>query len=287
VEPFWRDELVARQFCLEGLTHGPWSVLDAVATPRELRADGARTSLDVVVGKCLARAGRLNEALTLLMTPMNGSVHQAETACPQPWSPFGYHALALVGLGRLSQAEDLLAAAQAELMSNPGSLESAIVASALGALRLEQGRVQSAFMQATSAAATFLDQGLPVAARSCYALSAYSLALAGVSGKATETLAELDGLGLPTDMEYEVAVMQARAWTLAATGDMGTARQNLEVAVELGRQVGDLLGASRALHGLARMGRARQVVDQLSEMASRVDGPMTEARLSYTRAAAA
>ena len=87
-------------------------------------------------------------------------------------------------------------------------------------------------------------------------------------------------------MEYEVEVLQARAWAWAAGGDMGTARQNLEVAVEVGKEVGDLLGATRALHGLARMGRARQVADELGALASTVDGELTAARLSYTLAAA-
>jgi hypothetical protein len=172
-------------------------------------------------------------------------------------------------------------------MAQPGSLENAVVAAALCALRLEQGRVQSAFMQATSSAALFLELGLPVSARYSYALSALSLALAGVAGKAAETLAELDGLGLPTDMVYECGVLEARAWTAAAGGDMGSARQHLEVAVELGVQADDLIGATRALHGLARMGRARQVLDQLGDLAGKVDGEMTAVRLSYAAAAAA
>jgi DNA-binding CsgD family transcriptional regulator len=166
-------------------------------------------------------------------------------------------------------------------------LENAVVALSLGALRLEQGRVQSAFLQATSSAALFLELGLPVSARLSYALSALSLALAGVAGKATETLAELDALSLPTDMEYECEVLQARAWAAAAGGDMATARQHLEAAVELGVQVGDLVGATRALHGLARVGRARQAADQLGQLAGQVDGEMTAARRAYTTAAAA
>ncbi len=69
-------------------------------------------------------------------------------------------------------------------------------------------------------------------------------------------------------MGYEVEVLQARAWAWAASGDMVTARQNLEVAVELGKKRGPARG-HRALHGLARMGRARQVVDILRPLASK------------------
>ncbi len=228
----------------------------------------------------------MQQALAFLVPPSGATVRQGATVLSEPWNPFGNHALALIGLGRLGEADGLLAAAQQELSVDQGSQESAVVAASLAALRLEQGRVQTAFLQATSAAAVFLDLSLPVCARWCEALSANALALAGAAPKANQALAALDALGLPIDMQYEVEVLQARAWAWAAGGDMGTARQNLEAAVELGKETGDLLGATRALHGLARMGRARQVVDEMGALASKVDGELSAARLSYTVAAA-
>ncbi len=288
LDPVWHDELQARRRCLDRVTRGPGAVVDTEGPVEPLpEAAGApRTSLHAVLGACLTRTGRIEQALSLLVPPSGASVRQGSTVQSEPWSPFGSHALALIGLGRLGEAEELLAAAQEDLSAHPGSPESAVVAASLGALRLEQGRVQTAFLQSTSAAAVFVDLGLPVFARWCTAVSAYALALAGLAPKATETLAALDDLGLPPDMGYEVDVLQARAWTWAASGDMVTARQNLEMAVELGKEVGDLLGTIRALHGLARMGRARQVVNELATLASRVDGELTAARLSYARAAA-
>ncbi len=214
------------------------------------------------------------------------SVRQGATVLSEPWSPFADSALALIGLGRLEEAEELLAAAQEEQSAHEGSQESAIVAACLAALRLEQGRVQSAFLQATSAASVFLDLSLPVSARWCETMSASALALAGVAPKASQTLAALDALDLPTDMRYEVDVLQARAWAWAAGGDMGAARKTLEGAVALGKQAGDLLGATKALHGLARMGRARQVVEDLAGLAPTVDGQLTAARFAYVIAAA-
>jgi DNA-binding CsgD family transcriptional regulator len=293
VDPLWRDELLARRLVLDGLQHGPRAVVDAVSATTLERAPGAPgTGLHALVGDCLRRVGRLDEALALVRPaegPSDGWVPQPASSLrgDGPWGPFGNEALALIGLGRLHDAEELLAEAHEHIATATGSLENGVVAATLSELRIEQGRVQSSFLQATGAAAIFMDLGLPVSARWCYAHSALALALAGVANKATETLAELDALGLPTDMEYEVDVLQARAWAWAASGDMGTARKNLEVAVDLGRDVGDLLGATKALHGLARMGRARQVADQLGELAAQVDGELTAARLEYTLAAAA
>jgi DNA-binding CsgD family transcriptional regulator len=281
----WHDELLARRLCLDGLTQGPGVVVDVVE-PLPETTDAPRTSLHALLGECLTRAGRMHQALAFLVPPTGATVRQGSTVLSEPWSPFGNHVLALIGLGRLGEAEELLATAQQDLSAHPGSPESAVVAASLGALRLEQGRVQAAFLQATSAAAVFLDLAMPVSARWCEVLSAHALALAGVAPKATQTLSALDALGLPTDMEYEVEVLQARAWTWAASGDMGAARKQLEGAAELGKGTGDLLGATKALHGLARMGRARQVVDELGTLSRKVDGELTAARLSYAQAAA-
>jgi DNA-binding CsgD family transcriptional regulator len=285
LSPVWRDEILARRLCLDALHQGPAVVVNALE-PLPQTAARPRTSLYALLGACLTRAGRMGQALTVLVPPSGPTVRQGSTVLSEPWSPFGAHALTLVGLGRLGEADALLAAAQHELPVHEGSLESAVVAACLGALRLEQGRVQTAFLQATSAAALFLDLSLPLSARWCEALCAHALALAGAGPKASQTLAALDALDLPTDMRYEVAVLQARAWAWAASGDMGTARKNLEAAVDTGMETGDLLGAATALHGLARMGRAKQVVDDMEVLAAKVEGDLTAARHSYVVAAA-
>ncbi len=285
LHPAWRDELLARRRCLDAFTRGPRAVTEAVE-PIPESTGAPRTSLHTLLGGCLTRTGRMHQALAFLVPTSGAIVRQGSTVLSDPWSPFGNHVLALIGLGRLGEAERFLAEAQQELSADGGSQESAIVAASLAALRLEQGRVQAAFLHATSAAAVFLDLSLPVCARWCEALAANALALAGAAPKATQTLAALDALGLPTDMQYEVEVLHARAWAWAASGDMGTARSCLETAVEVGHETGDLLGATRALHGMARMGRARQVLDDMTALASRVDGELSAARLCYTAAAA-
>ena len=285
LSPVWRDEILARRLCLDALHQGPAVVVSA-REPLPPTAGMPRTSLDTLLGACLTRVGRMGQALTFLVPPSGPTVRQGSTVLSEPWSPFGGHALTLIGLGHLGEAEMLLATAQDELAAHEGSPEGAVVAACLGALRLEQGRVHTAFLQATSAAALFLDLALPLSARWCEALCAQALALAGAGPKASQTLAALDALDLPTDMRYEVAVLQARAWAWAASGDMGTARKNLETAADVGITTGDLLGATTALHGLARMGRAKQVVGDMDVLAPKVEGVFTAARHSYVLAAA-
>ena len=225
--PLWRDELLARRLRVDGMRNGVGAVIDEVEPLPDVTG-AARSSLHTLVGECLVRTGRLDQALAFLVPPTGATVRLGPPSWAEPWSPFGHQALALIGLGRLGEAEALLVGRARRPSAQPGSPESAVVAASFGALRMEQGRVQSAFLQATSAAAVFLDQGLPVAARRCEVLSCHALALAGVAPKATQALKALDALGLPTDMVYEVDVLQARAWAMAAGGDMGAARKHLE-----------------------------------------------------------
>jgi DNA-binding CsgD family transcriptional regulator len=278
----WRGELMARRLTMEGALHGPAAALETVPVPLKLGPSAMPSSVPAVIGELLTRTGAMEQALHVL-GPDPAREHPVGT---ELWSPFSNRALTLIGLGRFDEAEALIDGARNDLTVAAASPEGAVVAAVLGALRFEQGRVQSAFLQAASATGTFIDLGLTVPARRCYTLCARALALAGHAAKAAETLVELDALALPTDLSYEVEVLQARAWVRAAGGDMASGRQNLEAAAALGADVGDLLGATEALHGLARMGRARQVVDRLAELAERVDGELTAARLAYALGAA-
>jgi DNA-binding CsgD family transcriptional regulator len=85
----------------------------------------------------------------------------------------------------------------------------------------------------------------------------------------------------------ETEVLQARAWAAAAAGDLPAARRQLEAAADLGEEIGDLIGAVSALHGLARLGHARQVSARLAAVAAQVDGDLVAARATYASALAA
>jgi DNA-binding CsgD family transcriptional regulator len=84
----------------------------------------------------------------------------------------------------------------------------------------------------------------------------------------------------------EVELMEARAWTAVASGDLPAARGQLEQAASLGEEIGDLVGAASALHGLARLGRAGEVAPQLAELAERIDGALAPARARHAAALA-
>ncbi len=98
----WRDEILARRLCLEALHQGPAAVVNA-QEPVQPTAGMPRTSLDALLGSCLTRAGRMGQALAFLVPKSSPTVRQGSTVLSEPWSPFGSHALTLVGLGRLGE----------------------------------------------------------------------------------------------------------------------------------------------------------------------------------------
>jgi DNA-binding CsgD family transcriptional regulator len=286
-EPLWRDELLARRFFVVAVNSGPRAAVQA--GPAMLRRSGSEplTAAHVMLSYSLVRLGRLDDASQLLSPPPgSGAVPAADQPWDQ-WALFITRVAALVCAGRLREAEDLLTAAYGRVVTQPTAEARAYVTGWSAFLHLEQGRVQSAFRRASESYALFTELGRPVAARLPYVDAAQALALAGQAGKAAEALASHDALGLPTMLTYETDLRQARAWTAAAEGNLPAARDQLEAAADLGEQIGDLIGATSALHGLARLGHARDVATRLAELATQVDGDLVTARATYASGVAA
>jgi DNA-binding CsgD family transcriptional regulator len=145
----------------------------------------------------------------------------------------------------------------------------------------------SAFRRASESYALGRQLGQPYTAQFPYGVAALALALVGQADRAAETLAAHDALGVSPLLANEPDILQARAWTAAAAGELPAARDQLEAAAELGEQIGDLIGASSALHGLARLGRAGQVAARLSALVEEIDGDLAPARAAYANAVAA
>jgi DNA-binding CsgD family transcriptional regulator len=233
----------------------------------------------------LVRLGRLGEALELVrLAPAGGA--PPDPGSPWELSPLLAHADALIYAGRFREAEALLTAADDRLAGPPAAARLFIAAS-FAFLHLEQGRPMSAFRRASEYYA-LLGQGraAPMTALAHVAV-AQALALTGWAGRAAETIAAHDALRLPAVPVSEIETLRARAWTAVAAGNLPSARSQLEAAADLGEEVGDLIGATSALHDLARLGRADDVCARLSALASEVDGELVSARAAYANAVAA
>ncbi|MDX6334675.1 MAG: hypothetical protein QOG05_2015 [Streptosporangiaceae bacterium] len=286
-DPFWRDELMSRRVLLMGATRGPRAAVQAASSLLERPDTGTRTAAHAAVFYNLVRLGRLDDT-TQLLTPSAGSA--AIPALDEPWDQWallGHRAAALIYAGRLREAEELFTRAYDLLIDRPASQARALVARWLAVLHLEQGRPTSALHRASESYTLFLQLGQPYTARFPYGFAAAALALVGQADRAAETLAAHDALDVTALMPNETDMLQARAWTAAAAGDLPAAHDHLVAAADLGEQIGDLIGASSALHGLARLGRAGQAAARLAALAEQIDGDLAPARAAYANAVAA
>jgi len=266
---------------------GPRAAVEAGSAMLQRSGAEPLTAAHVMLSYNLVRLGRLDDAIRLLSPPPgSGAIPAADQSWDQ-WALFIARVAATVCAGRFAEAEELLTAAYARVVTQPTAEARAYVTGWSAFLHLEQGRVQSAFRRASESYALFTELGRPLAARLPYVDAAQALALAGQADKAAEALAAHDALGLPTMLTYETDLRQARAWTAAAAGDLPAARQQLQAAADLGEQIGDLIGATSALHGLARLGHASDAATRLAALATQVDGDLVTARATYAGAAAA
>jgi DNA-binding CsgD family transcriptional regulator len=144
----------------------------------------------------------------------------------------------------------------------------------------------SAFHRASESYALFQQLGRTNSARWPYIVAAQALGVAGQAGRAADTLSTLDALALPAMLMNKTDVLQARGWAAAAAGDLPAARDLLAAAADLGQEIGDLIGAASALHGLARLGHARDVAARLAALARDIDGELVAARAAYASAVA-
>ena len=284
-DPSWRAELLARRFSAISMSRGPRAAVAARSALPQRLGPAPLIVAHAALAHSLVRLGRLDEALELARhAPADGA--PPEPGPPWELNPFLAHVGALVYAGRLGEAEALLTAADDQLPGPPAAAR-LFTAASFAVLHLEQGRPMSAFRRASEYYA-LLRQGraTPMTALA-HAAVAQALALTGRAGRAAEVLAAHDALHLPAVPVDEIEILRARAWTAAAAGNLPAARSQLEAAADLGEEVGDLVGATSALHDLARLGRADHVCARLSALASEVDGELVSARAAYANAVAA
>jgi DNA-binding CsgD family transcriptional regulator len=282
-DPFWREELLARRSFVTILSGGPRAVVEAAPAVPQCPRSGPLTAM---VFYSMARLGRLDEVIRRLSPDLTSGAIPAPDEPWDRWAMFVSLVGALTGAGRLREAEELLIRADGLVIGQPAAEARAYVAGWFAVVHLEQGRPMSAFRRASESYTLFQQLGRTFAAQWPYTAAVQALALAGQAGQAAETLAALDTLGLPAVPVNETEVMQARAWATAAAGDLPAARHQLERAADRGEEIGDLIGAAGALHGLARLGHARDVATRLAALAAAIDGELVAARAAYASAAA-
>lgn len=284
-DPGWRDQIQARRSALVFQVDGPRAGAE-VATPLLDRAEGsALVWAAQVAAFTLGRLGRIEAGLDA--AARGYAAHQAveEPLDWYPWTQLFFRCQVLSWSGRLQEA-DVLATEQYEQALAEHSPEAqAWFAWHYTSVVAERGNVATCAMHGREAVALFRDLGRPQFMAFCLPYLTMALALSGQPGEAEKTLRALDELST-SDSFMGVDPMQARAWTAVAAGDLPRARELLEEAASVGGEIGDYAGRASALHGLARLGHARDVHVALAREADRIEGDLVRARAAHAQALA-
>jgi DNA-binding NarL/FixJ family response regulator len=286
IDPEWRDALEARRLVVLLQKRGPRAAVEA-ALPLLGRATGGALAFSCQVGGLgLARLGRLEAAIETAERGLAAATESPTLPAQYPWWHTMTRASALAYAGRLDEAEELVSTHHRQALAD-GSVEAQAIFALAGASTVgERGRVRTAARRSREAAALNLGLGRPLLARQDHIFGALALALSGDAEGAEAELTQLEELELPHVMQDEVDLLQARAWAQVAGGDIAGGASTLDRAATLALEIGDRVGAASALHGVARLGRAPEVCEQLAKVAQKVDGTLATTRAAHALALA-
>ena len=283
-DPVWRDEITARRAVTLLALEGPRSAAELAERP--LRQGSGRG----LVWACMIgafSAGRMGRIQAALETSDRG--YAAHTALSQPldWYPWIHLFIrceALAHGGRLIEAEALADAQYRHGLAEGSGEAQAFFSWHLATVVGDRGHVHRSAHHAREAAALFRQLGRPHYVREVMIGLVLALALSGEAAEAADALAALDALDLPPTLFKPTELIQARAWTAVAGGDLGLGHRLLKEAVVKAERSGDVVGEAASLHGLARLGRARDAVERLEVLGVEIEGELTPARAAHARA---
>jgi len=281
-DPAWRDEIAARRTVLLLVTEGARAAADAAVPLLDRTTGRPLVWACMAAGLGLSRLGRLDEALAATRTG-----HDAHVALPRPldWSPW-FHLMIrcriLAQLGRFDEAQTLARTQYEEGLASGSTEQQGFFALFFAQVVGERGQVVTSARRAREGADLFRQLGRPTYWQDCLVRLALAEALRGDHAAAAVALQDAEAVG-PVPLYVAVDLELARAWTTAAAGDLRHAREQLLRAAELGESAGDHVGAAAALHGVARLGGARDVVERLEALVAPIDGDLAPARVAHTR----
>jgi DNA-binding CsgD family transcriptional regulator len=286
-DPAWKDELEASRAGILIDTAGPAAAAEATEKLRARTSGRALVWAAVVAIYSLGRAGRLAacqeaaDQATTARAALSGLRDDRLEAT---------RLLALVeamsGAGRYEEAETAARGEYEAAVARVAIDAQAWAAGQLAKLLLGRGRVASAARYAREAATLNRHLNRLTYLRESLVSLATAEALLGRPEDAARTLAEIDHLGLARSWWTEVDLHIARAWAAVAARDLSGARAFLSEAVSLGTDVGDMVRVCAALHDVARLGGAKEVVPTLAALVGQVEGDLVPVRAAHASALA-
>ncbi|MGQ0624351.1 MAG: LuxR C-terminal-related transcriptional regulator [Sporichthyaceae bacterium] len=281
----WADEIASRKVALLLAKEGPRSAA-ALALPLLERARGEALVWACMPGSySLARTGAISAAIEAARRGREAHASLTEAMDWYPWMHCFYEGEALAHAGQFTAAHELATARYRD-----GVRESAVEAQALFSWQLaktvaDRGHVEQALHRAQVAIALYRQLDRPQFVEFSLIYLALALAIGRRPAEATEAMARHDALAQVEPSYFMGAdVMHARGWVAVAGGDIGAGADLLRAAAQTCVQIGDLVGAAAAMHSMARIGYAKEIHLQLSEIAARIEGELGVARAAHARA---
>jgi DNA-binding CsgD family transcriptional regulator len=283
IEPRWQNEITARRSWLSLQLYGPRAAAET-SLPLLTGARGrALVWASIVASRSLGLMGQVDASLEVARKGLQAYQECGEHLDWYPWIFTYEQCLALAYAGNFADADRNAQIEYARALSDASAEAQAWFSWFFAAVVGDRGQVRTAASYAREAIAIFRQLDRPRLARACLVSLATSLALSGLASEAAAVLQEHDDFGRPA-APWLVDILQARAWSAAAAGDLPQARTFLDEAAQVGVDTGSLVGAVSALHGLARLCDAARVLPQLTTLAAQVEGDLAKARVGHTEA---
>jgi DNA-binding CsgD family transcriptional regulator len=281
-DPELREEVLARRMGALWATRGFAATVE-VADTLLARPGPVGASFAHLIGcYALAAQGRLRDAMEL----WSRTSEELSETTSRLWYEGTRHrvqAHALVSAGRLAKAEAALMTEYDRALRDDDPELLGPIAAELAMVRLEQGRVRSASLMAKEATRTFQRLGRDILVRQTLVSDVLALALSGDGAGSANAVAALEALSFYRVVDRSDQ-LEARAWAAVAAGDLPHARELLEAAATNAEETGNRLRAVSALHGVARLGRARDVHGRVAALAARMEGDFVRARFAHVDA---
>ncbi|HZZ49880.1 MAG TPA: AAA family ATPase [Pseudonocardia sp.] len=281
-----RDEIAARRAALLLAKEGP-SRAFAALQPILDGADGRALVWACMPGSySLARLGRIDEALEVARRGFRTHLELTNPTDWYPWMHAFYEAEALAHAGRIDEAERLATDQYWEGVRTRSLEAQAMFSWHLSKTVADRGHVDEAIRHGQKAISIYRQLGRPQFVDFCLIYQVQALAMGARPDEAEATLRSLEQLGIERSFFMGIDLVLAQGWVTVARGNVREARETFLHAAAEGERIGDLVGAMSALHSVARVGYAKDVVAPMAALADRVEGVLAAARHRHARALA-
>jgi DNA-binding CsgD family transcriptional regulator len=284
-DPKFRNEITSRRISLVIQLQGH----DAgarIAEPLLETAEGAAFVWGCCMASlCFGRQGGLEEALDVARRGYTAHLALQRPISWYPWLHTWFRCEALSYGGRFAEAHELASEQYEQGLAERSTEAQAFFAWHLARTATERGHAQPAVQHALEAVSLFRQLGRPLFVYFTLATLINALALARRTAEALDAVAAVEALGISSRYrEAEVAL--GRAWIAVAQGNLPEGRRLLDEAATLAAASGDHVAEAAALHGLARLGRAKDVADRLDALTQVVEGELMKTRALHARSLA-